>query len=265
MEERFQKDIAYFIEVVSQDKDIDLTTFYKNLKTLDIKVATSDLFNMGYNSITNEIFFGDAEIYETAIYHELFHVASSKIADDNILSGLNIWNRKTHMTKGLGLNEGYTEILQNRYFNKGNGYPLQRMYIGRLEQIINPEIIKKAYFTSDLSLLILELQKYAPLDKIEKFIANLDIYTITMNHNNKDKQYTYEEVQRGITYCSCFLGAVYIQKMIWDKPEDITERVFNFFGSFDKTVCYGFAPNISLAIPPEIGFNILEKAGFERK
>ena len=261
-EVNYQEDINHFIEVVSQDKDIDLTTFYNNLKTLGVKTGKSEYFNMGYDSGTNEIFFDDVEIYKKAIYHELFHVASYKTVGDDALSGLNVWNIKTHMTKGLGLNEGYTEILNNRYFNIGDGYPLQRIYIERLEQIIDPEVIKKAYFASDLAMLIRELGKYAPIDKINKFISNLDIYTIHMNPNVKDRRFTHEEVQRGITYCSCFLGAVYIQKMIWEQPEDIKNKVFDFFGSFDRGMHYSNDPDIHLDIPPTIGYKILKSAGF---
>lgn len=265
MEERFQKDIAYFIEVVSQDKDIDLTTFYKNLKTLKIGPGTNDLFNMGYDNLNNQIFFNDEETYKDSINHELFHVASSQIIGDTIYTGFHQWDKNTKQVIGLGLNEGYTEILQNRYFNKNHGYPIQKIYIEQLEQIIDPTVLKKAYFSSNLKTIVNELEKYSKQEEIIKFITSLDLYTFIINKNQIEKIYSYGEVQSAITYCSYFLADIYVKKIVLEKPKDIVDKVFTYFGNFDKRFRFEGYPEINIAVPLEKGFEILEASGFKKK
>lgn len=261
----YQKDIDNFIKVVAKDNDIDLTTFYKNLETLTIGLETDDLFNMGYDNLNNQIFFNDEETYYNSINHELFHVASNKIIGEVIYSGFYKWDKNTKTVIGLGLNEGYTELLQNRYFNKYHGYPIQKIYIEQLEQIIDPITIKKAYFSSNLSLITNELKKYAEKDEIIKFITGLDIYTVTINRNLKEKPYSYQEIQSALTYCSCFLIDVYIKKMILERPKDIVDKVLTYFGNFDKRFRFTNYPEINIAVPLEKGFEILEAYGFKRK
>ena len=261
----YQKDIDNFIRVVSTDDDIDLTTFYENLKTLKIGIGKNDLFNMGYDNVENSIFFGDDETYDKSINHELFHVASNKSGKKIIHSGFYSWDKQDKRVTGLGLNEGYTEILQRRYFNKGKGYPIQIFYIEKLEQIINPLVLKKAYFATDLSVVINELKKYAKIEDIQKFITNLDVYTITLNPNQKKRPYSFEQVQEAITYCSCFLADTYVKKVLLEQQSDIVNKVFTYFGGFDKRFRFENYPEINIAVPLEQGFEILGNSGFKRK
>ena len=261
----YQKDINNFIEVVSKDKDIDLTIFYKNLETLKIGPGVDDLFDMGYDNLNNQIFFNNEKTYEDSINHELFHVASNQIIGDTIYTGFHQWNKNTKQIIGLGLNEGYTETLQNRYFNKYHGYPIQKIYIEQLEQIIDPTIIKKAYFSSNLKIIVNELEKYSRKDEIIKFITSLDMYTFVINKNREEKIYSYEQVQEAITYCSCFLADVYVKKIVLEKPKDIVNKVFTYFGNFDKRFRFEGYPEINIAVPLEKGFEILEASGFKRK
>ena len=262
----YKKDIDNFIEVVSKDEEIDLSLFYNNLKTLKVKYDDSNdkLFDMGYDNVKNEIFFADKETYDSSIYHELFHCASTKVEDDIVYSGLYIWNKDNKMMQGLGLNEGYTEILNHRYFGKKRVYPIQTHYIEMLEQIIDPEVLKLAYFSCNLRLVIYELSRYIEQEEVLKFIYYLDLYTIAFN-TNQETSYTEEQVQEAITNCSVLLASAFVNKMVQEKPEDIVDRVFTFFGEFDKIVRLNENRNINLSIPIEKGFSILEKSGFKRK
>lgn len=261
----YNDDINHFIDIVSKDKDIDLTTFNNNLKTLKIRLDESNnkLFDMGYDNIKNEIFFADKETYVNSINHELFHCASTIIIDNMIYSGLYIWNKDTKLLAGLGLNEGYTEILQYRYFNKPRVYPIQTFYIEMLEQIIDPTILKKAYFSSDLRMLINEITNFNSIDATYKFIHCLDLFTITLN-TNQERRFNEQEVQEAITYCSLFLASSYVNKLINERSNDILDKVFNYFEEFSKTYCFENFGDINLSIPLEQGFNILEKSGFKR-
>ena len=256
----YQKDIDNFTKVISKDKDIDLKKFYKNLKTLKIKLEeTNSHFNMGYDITRNEIVFLNEEIYEESINHELFHLASSKKSKKIFYSGFYIWNEETKLCAGIGINEGYTESLQQRYFNKGKGYPVQTFYINQLEKIIDPIILKKAYFENDLNKVIKELNKYESLENIDKFMKNLNIYTVALSNNQK---YSFKQIQDAITYCSCFLASAYVNKITKENPKNIVDKVFDYFGDFDKKVLFEKYPIINIEVPLEEGTKILEKSGF---
>lgn len=124
------------------------------------------------------------------INHELFHMASaSKITKGNkkeniYISGFAQYNSKFHNKLGIGLNEGYTESLNERYFgintNISKVYKLCEFYSIKLQQIVGEEIMLKLYLTGDLPNLIKELKIYDTKENIIKFITNLDFVFINM-------------------------------------------------------------------------------------
>jgi hypothetical protein len=100
-----------------------------------------------------------------------------------------------HNGVGIGLDEGYTELLTARLFNEGkvSYYYLLSEIVEMLENVVGPEM-KKLYFKANLLGLINELKKYSSEDEIANFIYNTDIlYNITCNtrdltiNNRKDQ------------------------------------------------------------------------------
>ena len=113
----------------------------------------------------------------TTIYHELLHASSSYYNGNikEIKSGFHHQN-----LAGLGLNEGYTELLTNRFFEKqkDSGYLNEWHYAYLIEKLVGADKMQTLYFKSDLNGLIVEMSKYNSLENIKKFLDNLNVFQI---------------------------------------------------------------------------------------
>lgn len=196
-------------------KEEDLKLFYHNLNTL--KVVYKHIFNdpsdIGrclayYNNKANKIVIDTKSDYEDIINHELLHVASSCYIDKKIYSGFSqCYNEKLlFFALGAGINEGYTELLNTRYFNGGTSYLLETEIMTLVEKVVGKEIMEKLYFSADLSGLINELTKYETKDNIIKFVKNMDTVV-------------YEEIKNKVLYQTipdeiiCFLYSISVNKL----------------------------------------------------
>jgi hypothetical protein len=95
---------------------------------------------------------------------------------------------------GVGLNEGYTQLMTERYFENdrtlnflrknygvrntknvvGNSYSLQTLIAYKVEQIIGKDKMENLYLNANPYGLRDELMKYASKEEINNFIINLD-------------------------------------------------------------------------------------------
>ena len=93
-------------------------------------------------------------------------MASTIFQDGIIYSGLSEQNI------GIGLNEGYTELLAKRYFDKSNnnGYIFETQIAKLLELIIGQEKMESYYFNANLYGLIEELRKYNNFYSIDNLL-----------------------------------------------------------------------------------------------
>ncbi len=204
----FKEYVNNFINTLEK-QNIDLTLFKENYKTLKFVVEDNGLnYPAGYSSRENVIRFKDDNSL-SSIYHELLHAASTKKDNDYIYCGLSVENIENKLGLGLGLTEGLTETLKNELFGDAKSYLLERFYVAKLAEIIDPDILIKAYFSADNGIMIDELKKYATIDEIKMFLFNLDTYTIGMqNPETADIL----EIQKAITNCSDFLVQTYFNK-----------------------------------------------------
>lgn len=165
-----------------------LTNFYNNISSIKIQEHNYKFrnffhkveFNGGYYAKNNSIKLSIKDKSYTALYHELFHMASSVFKNGTIYSGFrqhNNYNFKQDI--GIGLNEGYTQVLTERFF--GNipetkySYPFETHIAKLLEAIIGQDKMAKYYFNANLSGLVKELEKYSSYNNIINFITNLDL------------------------------------------------------------------------------------------
>ena len=147
-----------------------LDNFYHNLESLDVKYNRL-LFLLGkggtYNPIANNITIGK----DFSIFHELFHMASTKSISNIIVSGferINIYLKiingaKKLIYKQLGhvIDEGYTEIMTHRYFDvKTNSYTFNQFLAQKIEEIVGREDMEKAYLADGATLLPKLLANY---------------------------------------------------------------------------------------------------------
>ena len=192
---------------------------YKNLETLKISYSNFILDNLisdqphaaSYNTKDNILKVSELKF----VNHECFHMASSYNINGNIFTGFcQIKNGKTSL--GVGLNEGYTELLVNRYFNKtaNDCYKNEIKYAELLEMIIGKNNMEKYYFKAKLNLLVKELEQYEDYNSILKFIENLDY--IYINRNKKSNIYHNKIL--------LFLLNCYIKKIVILKNKNIIEQ-----------------------------------------
>lgn len=113
--------------------------------------------------------------------HELMHAASSHKYGNKRISGF-YFSSKNHLLKkitiGIGINEGYTDLISQRYFckekNRKVGYSYHRVISEIIENIVGKQKMINLYFHGDLNSLIEELAKYSSREKAEQVITDLD-------------------------------------------------------------------------------------------
>ena len=115
---------------------------------------------------------------KTAIYHELFHMASTTKGYNGMqYSGFH-QGKFFSMSVGKGLNEGYTETLTRRYFkdkNMSEPYDIEVDIARKIEKIVGKDKMTELYLEGNLLGLIEELKQYASEEEIMNFIANVDV------------------------------------------------------------------------------------------
>ena len=126
------------------------------------------------------------DIYDTSnnttLYHELLHAASTNYIFSNV--GFKVV-LKEGGALGEGLNEGYTELLNNRFFQgKSKSY----IYLQKLAKLIenfyeNKEEMVEDYFNADLFRLIGELLKSMSLEEAIDIIVDMD-QLLNMDYGN---------------------------------------------------------------------------------
>lgn len=159
--------IKNFLIVMERDcKNFDSTIFLNNFKNtfFNIKNMKRDL-KLGVNgsvSVSDKInYFNICTL--KVIYHELFHLASST---DN----------KTYELF-QPFNEGYTQLLAERYFNENTekAYLFETCILKIVETILGKDILEKEYFRSNLKEAIKEISKYETPENIKDMMINFRI------------------------------------------------------------------------------------------
>lgn len=177
------KDIYLFIQTLLKvmpkenlenfiDRADDLSIEYHSYK--DMPAQNGHLISGTYNGNKNAI-----NIYfdknKSVLTHELLHAASSD--KEYCQVGFSIIFEKAGMV-GEGLNEGYTELLNQRLFNhQSNSYLYLTMLAEQLEDFYeNKEDMMKDYFKADFGALLGELLKSMSLEEAIDIITDMDLF-----------------------------------------------------------------------------------------
>ena len=167
-----------FVEIINQVKKFcnvlgklkpnnDYTNLWTNLLDLDVVVLCNfpDLdFSGAYDFTDNEINI-DEECIHKAINHELFHLASSK--RNEFKTGFLIFDKDNYYLTGL--NEGYTDLMAERYFDEEGYYEIEKDIAYLLEKIVTNKEMENFYYKADPDSLITKLKKYATIKEISSF------------------------------------------------------------------------------------------------
>lgn len=195
---RFGPQLRKFDEIISKKfNDRDLLFYHNNLKSLKInfynfifeRLRRKNPCSGEYSPRRNAISIMEGYL-ETSIYHELLHMASSYVVDGISYSGFSQFSyRKDKLTNiGFMLNEGYTELLNIRYFD-GNpdykAYDLEVNIATQLEKIVGQKTMESLYMRADLNGLIEELSKYSSVESAISFVHNLDMASCVENTDER--------------------------------------------------------------------------------
>lgn len=165
--------IPYMEYLKKELRTFDLFNLYKNMEDLKLKKDKKIILlgQLGsYNPRTNIIKY----IKEECLGHELLHVASANVVDENeVQVGFSVNKGKKRI--GNAINEGYTDHLNDKYFNNhAKAYNCIRKIASYTEELVGEENMKKAYFNNDLLSLIRYLEKYMTREEVIKFIILQD-------------------------------------------------------------------------------------------
>lgn len=205
----------------------DLVLLNNNLKKLNIVTRSFKLSNVLKHENTGAQWIPEKnrieislQNYRNTINHELLHVASTYISDNNMIHCGFYKYLNEHSNIGESINEGYTQYLAEKYFTK---YPILKAYTyekqiaSAIELIIGRKLMQKLYFNADLNGLVLSLENFESIDNIYTFLNKMDYVTKT----KKDKRII--SVLKEINY---FVISMYLRKVMKENKDiDIKDLI----------------------------------------
>lgn len=124
---------------------------------------------------------------KNVLFHELFHVCSTIKYDNFILTGFFQGSNDSDETIGMALNEGYTQVLLERYFiDEEESYEYETFVASIIEKIVGQKETEKAYFSADLYNLVKMVEKY---ESNHSFVSFLEVFD-EISFNLKVRRYT---------------------------------------------------------------------------
>ncbi len=173
-------DIRYFLQVLENNcKNFDGTLFENNIKKVMFNIAkindnSSERITgsvVWYNNVAKNLILKNKK----PIFHEFLHLSTNFItnSDGEIL-----------------YNEGYTQLLEKRYFNHNkNAYVLETIIMSYIETIIGKDYMEHQFFRGNLKQTITELEKYTSKENVKTLLENMGrIYHI----NNRENIFMYQ-------------------------------------------------------------------------
>lgn len=277
---KLSKDILKFKNTLEDNIDNEsLNNLYNNLKTLKVEEHTIFFRNLLLQMVGGSYVPRKNKIKtlkfikDNVINHELLHMASTayNVKEKKYLCGFAQYS--PHYTKrfGIGLNEGYTELLNERYFGKNDKcskvYKLCQFYSKMLEEIIGQEKMTNAYLNGDLPNLIKELKKYDNKENIVKFIKNLDFTLNYMNLANTPIIFYKKDILEKLTITLSEINNSLIKWYVKKKNNELKEKKITS-GNFinDVYIYYNSIKNYILIDEiKKLDFKVLKKLDIPTK
>ena len=182
-----------FFKILLQNTDEkNLRHFSNNIQTLKIYRKPTNILTMlvqNKNTAAEYIQSKNCIIMyinsDNALYHELLHMSSSSekraspgfhrilhSRNINIYPGLDI----TYNEIGRGINEGYTELLNNRLFKNRSTSYIRLQKIAHLIELFfqDKKEMENYYYNDNIEGIIYELNKYMSLEEIIELLIDID-------------------------------------------------------------------------------------------
>ena len=214
--------ISDFYEILeSYFEHCNLSSFYRNMKDLTItkkkRTLTERIEGLIKGVITtaiyderlNTIYIVDEkdQNIRNIISHELLHMATTKKTEKVIFCGFYQFYKDKATGIGYALNEGYTEYLNKKYFNKDeeeDSYHNEQLIAQGIERIVRSKLMEELYFKADLKSLVDELSKYTSIENVMNLLKQFDsLHKKTIPE--EDKESAYRELRK-------LVSAIYLEK-----------------------------------------------------
>lgn len=221
IDNQYHNDINKFYRILKRRlPDECLNTFKNNIQTASIKrlwpIFCRSIGGL-YIPKTNKIMIESKDF----ITHELLHLSSNCL--NSIMNGFRQSSLKDmSVCVGTGLNEGYTDLLDERYFNQPPEYTIEYIHSILIEKIISKDKMEKYYFKGNLYEVKEELKKYSNEEDIIIFLRKLDYITA-----NVDLKRKYNKCQKYITENILFLLKIMLLKFKNSKKYPLTDNHYN--------------------------------------
>lgn len=231
--------------ILSKFHYVNLTNFYNNLNEIRIDLYDLRTKNkyfhrgiFGYYDVKKNAIKLDEDYVSVIIFHELFHMASSVYLNGNYYSGFRQYSSDDYTSIGKGLNEGYTQLLTERYFGHnddfGKVYEYETFIAGKLEEIVGKFKMQELYLSANLYGLIKELNRYVSYEEIINFIRCLDF--LNNNLNNKTMLiFRMDTIVKKIKIINSFLVKAYLIKLKKEEAYNILSND-NVVIKFDRYI-----------------------------
>ena len=208
-----------FIEEVGiEERNLDF--FFNNIKDVNIYLDQKKyLFKKvdpgNYLAALNSIF-STQDLYKVGIMHEIFHMASTYVTSDRIYCGFSQEDENLKSI-GTGLTEGYTAILDERYFPDydprkrrmvGTTYPILKLVVSHLETAVGNLEMEDLYFRADLKTLYEYLSMIMGEKRTYHFIRNIDrIYY----YCDGQERLNFDKTCKAYHECMLYLGELQLK------------------------------------------------------
>lgn len=250
-----------FVNVMNDNfNEEDLGNLYDNIIWVLFKKYISIKYNGDYDPVTNIIRALSEDDFDS-IHHELIHMSANPYDNTNDYGGF--YYTIDEYSIGYGLDEGYTELLNKRYFNSKteNVYRLQIIICRYLEELIGKNKMEKMYLNANLFGIIKELKQTHKTKEIERFIAAIDF---THDYDNINRLADceivtlYTQIETIIVflfkgYCKKVLNKELSKELLEDQ---INEYLTNIFKEFEYPADQFLIDELNQIIEKNVNINI---------
>ena len=250
-----RKNVRLFVNRLIENFSPDcLINLQRNLK--NTKINTEFFYNL-YHGIDSSGHFKareDGKINRVEVdsrpvlFHELFHVATHRRISDSLeFDGFEQEEKredgKWH-SLGSALNEGYTELMTDRYFKKeklkGLSYEYQVSVVRKIEQVIGRDKMEQLYLTSNPKGLFDALTMY--ISEVEAKILFFNNDRLLLNKPSKKNAMSEEDVKKTLEEIDRILVNLFVTKETRRlnnqeiSEDEYRENITDFTQSFAKEV-----------------------------
>lgn len=190
----------FYTRITKKLPHINFTCFNSNIKTIEFKEKNIKIYNKivdfhaaAYYIPKKNTIIHPKNVNRYTLSHELIHMASTYIDNEKqiIYSGFRQTSLKCHTNIGNSLNEGYTELINSRYFKTNHHtktkYKIEVNICKCLEIIVGKELMENLYFEANLYDLIEYLKQYDNEENIILFLKKMDFITKYLYKSSQNK------------------------------------------------------------------------------